>query len=79
MGPMVDEVEKRPEVYSDGRVIKDGDLVRVTSRGFDFICFIDDSVDGNLRPATPTSEVWEQLLDAPDWPTITLIESNTAT
>lgn len=61
MGTIVDDEDKRPDAYSDGRVIKNGDLVRVASRGFDFVCFIDDSVDGSLRPATPSvSEGWEE-------------------
>ncbi|MBX8493140.1 hypothetical protein K5D42_25045 [Pseudomonas cichorii] len=74
----MDDEDKRPDAYADGRAIKDGDLVWVTSRGFDFVCFIDDSVEGSLRPATPSSAVWEQWLDAPDWETMTLIQPNTA-
>lgn len=76
---MSDHEDKRPDTYNDGRPIKDGDLVRVTSRGFDFVCFIDDSAEDGLRPATPSSAAWEQWLDAPDWVTMTLIEPNTAT
>lgn len=66
----------RPYLSND-KSIKNGDLVRIESRGFVFICFIDDSIDDFLRPATPSSAKLEQWLDAPDWETLELIERST--
>lgn len=64
----------RPTRTNSGLTLKEGDLIRIQSRGFTFVCFIDDSCDDSLRPATPTSSDNEQWLDAPDWDTVELIE-----
>ncbi len=71
---MMDE-DSRPMRTKEGLTLKEGDLVRIQSRGFSFVCFIDDSCDCSLRPATPTSSDNEQWLNAADWDTVELIES----
>lgn len=68
------EEDTRPTRTQSGLTLKEGDLIRIQSRGFSFVCFIDDSCDDCLRPATPTSADNEQWLNAPDWDTVELIE-----
>lgn len=65
----------RPTQTKSGLTLKEGDLVKIQSRGFEFVCYIDDSCDDSLRPATPTSSDNEQWLNSPDWGTVELIES----
>lgn len=63
-----------PPQTKSGLTLKEGDLVEILSRGFEFVCFIDGSADEGLRPATPTGTDNEQWLNAPDWDTVEIIE-----
>lgn len=67
-----EEIE-RPSVDIHGVPIHDGDIVRISSRGFLLTCFIADESSDGIIPADEDSRRWEQWCDSPDWDTVEFV------
>lgn len=50
-----------------GVKISDGDIIKITSRGIDFICYIDITSSDIIEPYDNYSKEWEHMLYSPDW------------
>ncbi len=66
---------KRPDTDSDGKQIRDSDLITISSNGNTVYVIVDDSVEYQARPAKPEDCSNKKWLSRLDWSTATLIES----
>lgn len=63
-----------PCCTKQGEPLRNGDLVRIKSGCLTLFCFVDETTDSGLRPATPSSAVWLDALKSPEWDSIELLE-----